>query len=669
MTRTWIFAILMFFFWSQAGLAATVDFSVSEQYAVKGETVAFTFIYDPQGSTSASALLIELDYNDDYVVDYSKRIEPLDGKITQKAQITIEEAGYFEAKATFTLYDENGERINSNTLGPIQLNAANWKFTNEENLGCIESTPALAPDRTAVYFGSADHCIYAVFTEGETEGTQKWIRCVDGDVDSSPAVDSEGYVYVGSEDGNVYCLEPETGAIEWQYPAGAQNAGAFFSSPALDEEQNRVYIGSTDNCLYALNMNSGSLEWQFKTRGKIVSSPAIGFDHTIYIGSLDTFLYALNQDGSLKWRFGADSEIRGSPALDQDGTIFFGTSSFQGEFDKNNGLYAVSTTGQLKWFAEKANGFQSTPVIGDNGTVVIGSWDNKMYGIHRSGGRLTMYKTFKDDMISAAALGGKDFLFAGAKDGNFYGLSLNEGDQRSGRTEYWNYQTPSPITTSSPAIGRGYVFVGTCKNDGEAGNGAVYSFLFDNNTGGDTNIGPAEDAPWPQFRNRSCNSGMTELRQDTVAPEVAETNPAPGVRDFNTDRRSITAKFSMPMEPSSIYRPPDPDNNLEGFFGFTVEPFDAPPEDFTIDWNAEQTEFTLTLPEDESFEREKEYTATIKSIAHAEGEPDRQILYDYEWTFEHDPEESHDNSHDRFTCFISSIWESSPLVDFMADLW
>ncbi|MCF8025078.1 MAG: PQQ-binding-like beta-propeller repeat protein [Desulfobacteraceae bacterium] len=630
--------------------------------------MVFTFTYDPQGSTEATALLIELDYNNDYIMDYSKRFEPLNSKITQKARITIEEAGYFEAEATFTLYDENGERINSNTMGPVDLNVANWKFTSGGNLGCIESTPALGPDGSTVYFGSADHCIYAVFTEGETEGTQKWIRCVDGDVDSSPAVDSEGYVYVGSEDGHVYCLEPETGAIEWQYPAGARNSGAFFSSPALDESQNRLYIGSTNNYLYALNINDGSLEWRFRTGAKIVSSPTVGFDHTIYIGSLDRFLYAIKPDGDLKWRFNAGSGIRGSPALDQDGTIFFGTSFFQGEFDKNNGLYAVSTTGQQKWFAEKANGFQSTPVIGNNGTVVIGSWDNKIYGIQRSGGRLSMYKTFNDDMISAGAIGANNYLFAGAKDGTFYGLDLDEGDRRSGRSEYWQYQTSTPITTSSPVIGNGYVYIGTCENDGKAGSGAVYSFLFNNDTGGDADFGSAEDSPWAHSRNRSNNRGMTELRQDTVAPEVSETNPSPGVREINIDRRNITAKFSMPMEISSIYQPPDPDNDFDGFFGFSVEPFEAPPEDFTIDWNAEQTVFTLTLPEGEAFEREKEYTATIQSAAHAEGEPDRQILYDYEWTFEHDPEESHENSHNRFTCFISSIWESSPL-DFMADLW
>ncbi|MCF8026168.1 MAG: PQQ-binding-like beta-propeller repeat protein [Desulfobacteraceae bacterium] len=662
MPRNWIFAVLLVVACAQPGFAAYVNFSVSEQYVLKGDAVEFKFTYDPQGSTSATALLIELDYDNDDNMDYSERIEPINGRITRSPQITIAEAGYFKAEAMFTLYDENGDPIGSNTMGPVEVNAANWKFTSGGNLGCVESTPALSPDGSVVYFGSADHCIYAVSAQPETEGTEEWRQCVGGDVDSTPAVDTQGFVYVGSEDGNVYCLEPETGAIVWQFPAGSRNAGAFFSSPAIDEDLERLYIGSTDDYLYALNMNNGSLEWRFKTGAKIVSSPVIGFDHTIYIGSLDTFLYAIKSDGSLEWRFDAKSEIRGSPTLDQDGTIFFGTSSFQGEYNKDNGLYAVSTKGQQKWFIENANGFQSTPVIGYNGTIVVGSWDNKIYGIHRSGGRLTMYKTFNDDMISSAALGTSGYLFAGAKDRNFYGLDLDEGDQRSGRSEFWQYKTTEPITTSGPVAGNGYVYVGTCENDGDSGSGALYSFLFDNGSGG-TAMGPDTEAPWPQFRKQSQNTGMTELRSNTVDPEVAETNPAPGVREFDTDRQSITAKFSMPMDPDSIY---DPANE---YYGFTVEPFDTPPEDFPVDWNKEHTVFTLTLPQDVSFEPEKGYTATIRSKAHAEGEPNRALLYDYEWTFRHDPEESHDNSHDKYSCFISTVKAENPLVDLLADLW
>ncbi|MCF8026174.1 MAG: PQQ-binding-like beta-propeller repeat protein [Desulfobacteraceae bacterium] len=673
-SRICITALIFLVFFPGTGGTAFLNFSASDESIVKGDEVIFTFTYE-QGDDKRSPekLEINLDYDGNRETDYTlEKTSP--GKTeTLSKTVEFDKPGYFDTEAEFILTYADGDVITEDlNLGtsrnPRRINVANWKFDAGGRLGCVESTPAVSPSGLNIYFGSDDHLIYAVSVE---DGSRKWSRNLGGDVASTPAVDAEGYVYAGSGDGHVYCLEPIAGAIEWRFPAGAAGRGHFFSSPALDEERNRLYIGSTDHHLYALDMDTGERIWRFQTGSKIVSSPAIGFDHTVYIGSLDGFLYAVNPDGTLKWRFDAKTEIRGSPALDRDGTIFFGSSLFQGEANPDNGLYAISTVGQKKWFVQKHNGFAGSPVIADSGTLVVSSWDNRIYGSSRSGG-LEMYKTFDDDVISAPALGSRGYLFAGAKDGKFYALELDSGNQLHGRDEYWDYKTHRPVAGSSPVAHNGYVYVATCEIDGEEGSGALYSFLFDNRAA-DTDRGPAEDSPWPLFRNNLRNTGMTDFRPGTVAPEVAETDPAPGVREFNTDRWSITAKFSMPMEPSSIYQPPDPDNNFDGFFGFTVEPFDADPEAFEIDWNADHTVFTLTLPDGVSFEREKQYTATIEASAyaeqpHAEDGSERHLLYDYKWRFRHDPEDSHDNSHNRFTCFISSIWETSPL-GFMADLW
>ncbi|MBM3238015.1 PQQ-like beta-propeller repeat protein, partial [Candidatus Poribacteria bacterium] len=53
-----------------------------------------------------------------------------------------------------------------------------------------------------------------------------------------------------------------------------------------------VYVGSNDNNLYAINPD-GSMKWKFKTEGYVYSSPAIGSDGTVYVGSEDDHLYAL----------------------------------------------------------------------------------------------------------------------------------------------------------------------------------------------------------------------------------------------------------------------------------------------------------------------------------------------------------------------------------------
>ena len=60
----------------------------------------------------------------------------------------------------------------------------------------------------------------------------------------------------------------------------------MFSSPAIGSD-GTIYVGSFDNNLYAINHTYGSEKWRFETGDWIYSSPAIGADGTIYVGSND----------------------------------------------------------------------------------------------------------------------------------------------------------------------------------------------------------------------------------------------------------------------------------------------------------------------------------------------------------------------------------------------
>mgnify|MGYP001408097328 CR=1 FL=1 len=65
------------------------------------------------------------------------------------------------------------------------------------------------------------------------------------------------------------------------------------SSPAIGSD-GTVYVGSNDNRLYAINGKSGKGKWVFKMRGAVLlSSPAIGSDGTVYVGSRDKKIYAI----------------------------------------------------------------------------------------------------------------------------------------------------------------------------------------------------------------------------------------------------------------------------------------------------------------------------------------------------------------------------------------
>ena len=82
---------------------------------------------------------------------------------------------------------------------------------------------------------------------------------------------------------------------KWSFQTGRD----VDSSPAIGSD-GTIYVGSDDSYLYAINPD-GSRKWRFKTGSYVVSSPAIGSDGTIYVGSYDYYLYAINPDGSRKW--------------------------------------------------------------------------------------------------------------------------------------------------------------------------------------------------------------------------------------------------------------------------------------------------------------------------------------------------------------------------------
>ena len=63
---------------------------------------------------------------------------------------------------------------------------------------------------------------------------------------------SNGVVYVGSSNGDVYALNAGTGAKLWTYATG----GSVISSPAV--ANGMVYVGSYGNNLYALDARTGS---------------------------------------------------------------------------------------------------------------------------------------------------------------------------------------------------------------------------------------------------------------------------------------------------------------------------------------------------------------------------------------------------------------------------
>jgi len=102
-------------------------------------------------------------------------------------------------------------------------------------------------------------------------------------------------IYFGSDDGNFYALDVESGYMRWVFKSGAE----INSIPYADKDQ--VYFGSKDGKVYALSRETGQEVWNFQTRSQINSQVQRYGDHIIFVGDADA-VYFLSPDGEEQFR-------------------------------------------------------------------------------------------------------------------------------------------------------------------------------------------------------------------------------------------------------------------------------------------------------------------------------------------------------------------------------
>jgi len=328
--------------------------------------------------------------------------------------------------------------------GPRQFHRVKWKFPTGDR---IVSSP-VCQDK-ALYFGSDDGNIYAV--EAET-GRQIWKRPTGGPAPSTPAV-ANGTVYAGSYDGKFYALNALTGAIRWKFATEgerrfeargihglepknqtmADQYDIFLSSPVV--VQGAVYFGSGDGHLYALDAASGELKWKFQTGDVVHASPAYA-NGVLYVGSWDSFFYAVDaMTGKEKWRFhgGEDPLIHNQVGFQSSAAVVDGVV-YVGCRDSN--LYALdAATGQEKWrFNNEMSWVITSPAV-THGQVIFGTSDSSLYHVLDAvTGKSVQRQQDKAYLFSSPTVVG-DVVLIGVLNG-----TLEARDLKSGEV-LWEFQT------------------------------------------------------------------------------------------------------------------------------------------------------------------------------------------------------------------------------------
>lgn len=102
-------------------------------------------------------------------------------------------------------------------------------------------------------------------------------------------------IYFGSDDGNFYALDVESGYMRWVFKSGAE----INSIPYADSKQ--VYFGSKDGKVYALFRQDGREMWSFLTESQVNSQVERYGDHIIFVSDSDA-IYFLSPEGEEQFR-------------------------------------------------------------------------------------------------------------------------------------------------------------------------------------------------------------------------------------------------------------------------------------------------------------------------------------------------------------------------------
>jgi len=189
---------------------------------------------------------------------------------------------------------------------------------------------------------------------------------------SNPAIDSEGRIYIGSEDGALYCISSD-GKLVWSY----STKGDINTSPAIGED-GEIYVVSRDKNLYAI-LPDGTLKWKYPIKFPVEVSCLIAPNQAIHVFTQNGKVYSIHPDGRLRWITSLDGGIiTYTPCIDEKGNIYIGVSGADG------GLFCLDSKGRLKWKYTDGGEAITSPVIDSSGNIYIGL-NNVLYSFNSEG--------------------------------------------------------------------------------------------------------------------------------------------------------------------------------------------------------------------------------------------------------------------------------------------
>ncbi len=379
-------------------------------------------------------------------------------------------------------------------------------------------------------------------------GKQKWISPDLGSaVSTAPAVGIDGVVYVGTEAGTIFALDPSDGSVRWQFPSAPdRDVGAIRGAPALDVLE-QVYFGTEQGWVLSVD-SSGRERWCFATGARgpcdaaappgaaVRTSSVFEFDsadqreRVLFFGAADGVFYSIDAaSGTLRWLFETrpPAAIDASPARDINGTLY--------ALAADGTLYAWSRTGSLalRFSLGAASSAPAPPSIALTTVFQLIARDGSAEVVALNPDATVLWRTAVGREVRAALTqwtrdtpdGPRSEIVAVAADGSVLSLEQRTGqmlgvcrggdadglackaggDCDSGHCESALFVAPDAVAAPPVASSNGVLVVAT---SGQAGSGAVYAVAPRVCRGGDRNREPCRfDADCPGNPPGTCDPG------------------------------------------------------------------------------------------------------------------------------------------------------------------
>jgi outer membrane protein assembly factor BamB len=149
-----------------------------------------------------------------------------------------------------------------------------------------------ASDGERVFVTSLDHSVYAVDV---ATYQLLWHEDVEGAIPGSPAIGSDGMLYVGSLDSQLEQFDPKTG----EHTSVLTANNWIWSTPVVDGDT--LYFGDLNGNLYSFNTSTETLNWSIQPDGAITASVILQNGHLL-LATESGNVYAISkEDGKTMW--------------------------------------------------------------------------------------------------------------------------------------------------------------------------------------------------------------------------------------------------------------------------------------------------------------------------------------------------------------------------------